>query len=756
MHDILFANYNIHASSIVKLSGYDNLNYLVKTAEAKYILKTYPFSKELYDLLVAESELLDHLSSGYSTEYPKPVKSISGDLVFVESVNGEKTLFRMLTWLEGTFFSESLHTPELFMSFGAFLARLDKSLLSFDSYVYRARQYDWDIQHLQLCEPYASHIADPSKRKQVDYFILQFKDNVIPQLPLLRKSIIHNDANDWNVLVNGDDVVSIIDFGDTVYAPLINELAMAITYAVMGKADPLSWATHIIKGYHKILALERREVELLYYLIAARLCLSVCQSAIGRHRDPENSYVSISENAAWELLHLWLTIDPERARRVFGSAIGLEMYPDESIQEKVDKRHKYINPIVSISYKEPIWMTKAAFQYMYDGYGNTFLDAYNNIPHVGHSHPKVVEAGRHQMAALNTNTRYVYDSLAEYSERLLSLFPKPLSKVYFVNSGSAASDLAIRLARHYTGREAVMVMEHGYHGHTCTGVDISHYKFSNQKGPGRKPYILSVPMPDTYRGAYRDADAGQKYAYDALGLLNSFQEPVAAFIAEPVVGCGGQVPLANGYLQSLYPVLRQQGAVCISDEVQTGFGRLGEHFWGFEAHGVVPDIVVLGKPMGNGHPMGAVVTTEAIADSFEKGVEFFSSFGGNPVSCAIGMAVLDVIAQEKLQRNALEVGNYYKQLMTELSTEFPSVGDVRGSGLFLGFEMILENGGHDTQLAAHIKNELRKRNILISTDGPYDNVLKSKPPLCFTKQNAEQVVNEIYSILKENAGDGIG
>jgi Ser/Thr protein kinase RdoA (MazF antagonist) len=501
----------------------------------------------------------------------------------VESVNGEKTLFRILTWLEGSFLSESLHTPELFMSFGAFLARLDMSLLGFQNYVYKARQYDWDIQHLELCEPYANHIADLAKRKLVDYFILQYRENVLPQLPSLRKSVIHNDANDWNVLVNGDDVVSIIDFGDTVHAPLINELAVAIAYAVMRKADPLSWAVYIIRGYHKNLSLERREVELLYYLVAARLCLSVCQSAIGRHRDPENSYVSISEDAAWELLHLWLTINPERARRTFGSAIGMEMYDDESVQEKVQKRHRFVNPIVSISYKEPVWTTKAAFQYMYDGYGNTYLDAYNNIPHVGHSHPKVVEAGQRQMAMLNTNTRYVFDLLSSYAERLLAHFPKPLSKVFFVNSGSAASDLAIRMARHYTSREAVMVMEHGYHGHTCTGIDISDYKFSNKKGPGRKPYILGVPMPDTFRGAYRDENAGSMYAADAMDAVQSFGQLVAAFIAEPVIGCGGQVPLAPGYLKSLYPSLRSHGAVCISDEVQTGFGRLGEHFWGFEA-----------------------------------------------------------------------------------------------------------------------------------------------------------------------------
>ena len=533
------------------------------------------------------------------------------------------------------------------------------------------------------------------------------------------------------------------------YSPLINELAVAITYGIMGKEDPVSWACYVIEAYHIILPLNTVELDLLYYLIAAQLCISVLNSAYNKILDPENTYISISEKPAWDLLHQWLKINPVKAKNAFYRACKLPTIHEENVDFKIQKRHEHIDPIVSISYKKPIYMRQAAFQYMYDGYGNTFLDAYNNIPHVGHSHPKVVEAGRNQMAKLNTNTRYVYDLLNEYAERLLNKFPPQLNKVYFVNSGSAASDLAIRLARHHTKNQSMMVMEHGYHGHTMTAIEISDYKFSNKKGPGQKSSILKTPIPDTFWGQYTDENAGEKYAQDAFAQIKQFDQPLAGFISEPIVGCGGQVPLADNYLKTLYPAIRGQGGVCISDEVQTGFGRLGDCFWGYEAQNVVPDIVILGKPMGNGHPMGAVVTTQDIADSFGEGVEFFSSFGGNPVSCAIGLEVLNVLEEEGLQQNALEVGNYYKQLMNDLRKDFGCIGDVRGSGLFLGFEIIDEKGKQHNTLASKIKNELRNRNILISTDGPYNNVLKSKPPLCFSKSNAETVVEDIQSVLKD-------
>jgi 4-aminobutyrate aminotransferase-like enzyme len=394
-------------------------------------------------------------------------------------------------------------------------------------------------------------------------------------------------------------------------------------------------------------------------------------------------------------------------------------------------------------------MNRSAFQYMYDNYGNTYLDAYNNIPHVGHSHPKIVDAGQRQMAKLNTNTRYLYDQLAEYAEKLLKKFPSKLNKVYFVNSGSAASDLAIRMAKIHTGSEKLMVMEHGYHGHTQAATDISDYKFNHPKGQGQKNYILKTKIPDTYRGQYTNENAGKLYAKEAIEQINNSEDSISAFISEPIVGCGGQVPLAKGYLEHLYPAIRNQGGICISDEVQTGFGRLGDCFWGFEAHNVIPDMVIIGKPMANGHPMGAVVCTDEIAESFGKGVEFFSSFGGNPVSCSIASAVLDVIEEENLQENAKNVGDYYKSLLLDLQKEYDCIGDVRGSGLFLGMEIIKgDKIEPDTNLASHIKNELRNQHILISTDGPFDSVIKTKPALCFTKENARTVVERIDLILK--------
>ena len=396
-------------------------------------------------------------------------------------------------------------------------------------------------------------------------------------------------------------------------------------------------------------------------------------------------------------------------------------------------------------------MVKAAFQYMYDASGKTYLDARNNIPHVGHCHPKVVQAGQRQIAMLNTNTRYIYDQLNNYAEQLLAKFPEPLNKVFFVNSGSAASDLAIRLALTHTQYENIMVIEHGYHGNTKTGIEISPYKFDGKGGEGPASYILKAPIPDTYRGSYKcnDGKAGRQYAQDAINILNKSNREVAAFICEPVIGCAGQVPLPRGYLKEVYRAIRAQGGVCISDEVQTGFGRLGETFWGFQMQDIVPDLVVLGKPMGNGHPLAAVVTTDEIARSFENGMEFFSSYGGNPVSCSIGLAVLEVIEEEELQRNALETGDFLKQRLRKLARKFVEIGDVRGLGFFQGIEFIKNPDTLEphTKLAEHVKNKLREKGILVGTDGPYENVIKIKPPMCFDKDNAQHLVDEIETTI---------
>jgi len=305
------------------------------------------------------------------------------------------------------------------------------------------------------------------------------------------------------------------------------------------------------------------------------------------------------------------------------------------------------------------------------------------------------------------------------------------------------------------------VVDVAYHGNTTSLIEISPYKFDGPGGTGAPPYVHKVPMPDVYRGEYKknDLQAGEKYARYVEQTIQEIQNnrsDVAAFICESLLGCGGQIVLPQHYLREVYRYIRNAGGVCIADEVQVGFGRVGTHFWGFETQGVVPDIVTMGKPIGNGHPLAAVVTTPEIAASFNNGMEYFNTFGGNPVSCAIGLAVLNVIAEEGLQENAQQVGTHLMDGMIELMEKHALIGDVRGLGLFIGIELVLDRQtlAPAPEQASYIANRMRERGILLSTDGPYQNVLKIKPPLVFTEENADFLVTTLDEILGEDFARG--
>ncbi|MBO3698400.1 aminotransferase class III-fold pyridoxal phosphate-dependent enzyme [Roseivirga sp. E12] len=747
METVLNHHYSLTNVGLKPMEGYISENYLVTSDQGKYVLKVYDYSSQVQSEIEAETEFVNLLTHLNSSQVSRPVLNINQQLV---TKTEEGQMLRLLSFVEGAFLAEAEHTPELFLSLGSFMGEIDVKLRDFKNPSIESRRLEWDLQNITLLKPLSKHIQDISRRKLVKHFFNQWDLHVYPILPQLRQSIIHNDANDWNILIKDGQVTGVIDFGDSVHTQLINELAIAITYGIFGKENPLIWASYIIKGYHQKYPLEQKELGVLYYLIAGRLITSVCKSAQEKINQPDSEYITISEKPAWDLLEKWVTINPTKAKNEFFRAAGFDIDQTEPIEEVLSKRRSVIGSNVSVSYKMPIYMESAAFQYMFDRFGNTYLDAYNNIPHVGHQHPAVVEAAQRQIAKLNTNTRYLYDNLHEYAEQLLAKFPEPLSKVFFVNSGSAASDLAIRLAQNFTQKKTVAVMEHGYHGNTRLGIDISHYKYQGSGGLGKADEIIEASLPNEYRSKFNsERNTGALYAQEFIDQLKQSQSEVAAFISEPIVGCGGQVPLAPGYLKEVYPYIRDQGGVCISDEVQTGFGRLGDYFWGFEMQGVVPDIIVLGKPIANGHPMGAVVTTDAIADAFDNGMEFFSSFGGNPVSCEIGKAVLNVIKDEELQENAKSVGEYHMHCLRDLKKEFPVIGDVRGSGLFIGIELVNEGTLiPNTELAQKIKNTFRERHILISTDGPRDSVIKSKPPLCFSKRNVDQVVDVLRSTLE--------
>ncbi len=427
-------------------------------------------------------------------------------------------------------------------------------------------------------------------------------------------------------------------------------------------------------------------------------------------------------------------------------------------EEILESRRNVIGYNVSVSYRRPLTAVRGHGQYLYDEDGRRYLDFYNNVPHVGHSNPYVVRAVQSQLAVLNTNTRYLHENLVRYARRLAATLPAPLRVCYFVCSGSEATELAIRLARAHSRGRDLIVCEGAYHGHTTTLIDVSPYKAEGPGGQGLPDWVHRVPLPDTYRGKYRSEvpDAGLRYAHEIIPVierLRSEGRKLSGFLIESIPSVAGQIPLPDGYLPEAYSIVRDAGGVCIADEVQTGLGRIGSHFWAFQRYEVSPDIVAMGKPIGNGYPIGAVVTTEEIAASFDNGMEYFVTFGGTPVSCAAGMAVLDVIEREELQRNASELGNRLIAGLRGLQHEHGIIGDVRGLGLMLGVELVLDRAARSPapDQAAYVCNRLRERGILIGTDGLDHNVLKIRGPMVLAPADADFFIEELDRVLNEDA-----
>jgi 4-aminobutyrate aminotransferase-like enzyme/Ser/Thr protein kinase RdoA (MazF antagonist) len=450
----------------------------------------------------------------------------------------------------------------------------------------------------------------------------------------------------------------------------------------------------------------------------------------------------------------WLSLCPDPSLVLRGP--GRWRAPRDGREELLSERRGRLGASLSLSYRAPLEIVRGAGAFLYDETGRAYLDMVNNVAHVGHAHPRVAKAGARQMSILNTNTRYLHPSILRYAGRLAATLPPPLSVCFFVCSGSEANELALRLAKAATGGRDVVVLEGAYHGNTRTLVDVSPYKHDGPGGGGAPSWVHAVPMPDDYRGPYRREDPARGARY-AAHVREAFERALAlggkpsAFLCESLLSCGGQIVLPPGYLAEAYAHARAAGAVCIADEVQVGFARVGR-FWGFETQGVVPDIVTMGKPIGNGHPLGAVVTTPAIADAFANGMEYFNTFGGNPVSCEIGLAVLDVLRDERLPEQALRVGGRLAAGLRQLAARHSIVGDVRGLGLFLGIELVLDPAARTPapRQAAYVVERMKDHGILLSTDGPDHNVIKMKPPLVFSDADADRALQVYDAVLSED------
>jgi 4-aminobutyrate aminotransferase-like enzyme/Ser/Thr protein kinase RdoA (MazF antagonist) len=731
-------------------------NFLLRgtSSNEQFVLKIAN-SEESFQFLELQNELIRFLSGrDIALDFPKIVPTSTGnDIASIKGGDDRQHSVRLLTWIDGICLAQvETHGHKLLASLGRTLAQMDKALTEF-SHPAADRLFYWDLRNASMARELNGLLPD-SRRTLVETFFSEWEKI---DWNRLRFGVIHNDANDYNILVNESQqrVTAILDYGDLVHTATVCDLAIALAYVMLDKPDPISSAAQVVAAYHETHPLTEAEVDVLFTLAVTRLCCSVCYAAEQTREAPDNEYLNISNAPAWALLEKLSTVPLDWPTRVFRYACGLPLVkahprPERTRTELLEARKRRLGPSLSISYKTPLHIVSGARQYLYAADGRRYLDCVNNVAHVGHSHPRVVRAAAVQMAILNTNTRYLHDLLIDYSERIIATLPETLRVVYLVNSGSEANELALRLARTHTRRREVIVVDAAYHGNTGAMIDLSPYKFDGPGGRGCADWVHKVPMPDLYRGAHRGSDAGADYAHQVAAVAEQSND-LAAFFCESALSCGGQIILPPGYLRSAFAAVRAVGGVCVADEVQTGFGRAGSHFWMFATQGVVPDIVTLGKPIGNGHPLGAVITTPEIAASFANGMEYFNTFGGNPVSCATGLTVLDVIRDEELQQNALEVGEHLKQGLHALRERHALIGDVRGQGLFLGIELVRDRETLEPadREASQIVEQMKERGILLSTDGPLHNVIKIKPPIVFSRADAGFLLAGLDSVLEE-------
>ncbi len=989
---ILSELYHINGTAI-PLPGEIDFNFRIRTDNTiEYVLKiSRPDVDKKY--LDFQQHILEHLDSHPNNLIiPKVIKDINKKIIStIKDENGAVRYVRLLSWISGRLWNQvNPLLDDLRYSLGEKGGLLTKSLLNFE-HPQAHRYLDWDIAK-SIWTKQHNHLFESSEKDIITSFQNQF-GTALDSYSILRKSVIHNDANDNNIIVTTDlidpKVITTIDYGDAVYTQTINDLAVMCAYAIMHHNDSLQAALPIIKGYHASFPLQEDELEHLYVAIAMRLVISVTKSAINKIKEPQNSYLLISEKPAWELLKKWHAICPEFAHYSFRSACGFSVHPNESefkkwasnskfklsnlfpsieksiahhidlsvssawieheqdfnnldyfqykintlqgdhpnaiiaggyleprpiytsaaydkignygresrtvhlgidfwlpqqtpvhalfngevmiavndagnkeygglvvLKHRVENFHFYtlyghlsvesatrtrigdlikkgdciavlgnknengnwaphlhfqvmlsildykvdfpgvtynsqidvwkglcldpnllfkteelndkntisnydlityrkqhIGKSLTLQYNVPLKIVRGSGQFLMDAFGRKYLDTVNNVAHVGHEQYQVVKAGQQQMALLNTNSRYLHENINILAQELIKTLPPELNVLHFVNSGSEANELAIRMAKIYTDEKDIIASEIGYHGNTSACIDISSYKFDGKGGKGEPEHTHIFPLPDAFRGKYKGKDAGNNYALEVQSQIEDVHKKgrgVAAFIIEPIISCGGQIELPKGFLKNAYAYTRKAKGLCISDEVQTGCGRMGKTFWGFQLHDVVPDIVTIGKPLGNGHPVAAVACTQEVATKFANGMEYFNTFGGNPVSCAIATAVLQTIKHEKLQKNALLVGDFLKSELKKLALTYPIIGDVRGQGLFLGVELIDRAMNPLPLQTDYVINRMKDYGILMSSDGPDHNVIKIKPPMVFNIENAKELILYLQKILSED------
>jgi len=754
--DIVNKLYNLTGELTLLESERDqNFRFITENSD-QYVIKIANSAEDPAGIDM-QIKALEHVAF-VDPELPVPKVLLSRNGVAIEQIhaeNGSKHCVRILTYLQGAYPNDDPTEHVLLRPIGACLAQL---VLALRGLFHAKANYEilWDLKHTSKLRQYLPYITNPKHHELAAYFLDRFDQNVLPNIPKLRAQIVHNDLTPDNILVAENDpgrIVGIIDFGDMTHTLLVIDLATTIAPMLRGHTDLSGAASEIIAGYHDIIPLEEAELRILYDLIAARLTMLNIIAAWRVALHPDNrEYITGGVEETWCTLEAWRALDPEDVTKKFFRVCGLweldevnssQLKSNETLQSHLTRRDHLLGPCAYLFYERPLHIVRGEGVWLYDVDGNRYLDVYNNVAHVGHSHPHVVNAIAKQSRKLNTSTRYMHGLILELAERITARMPDPLRVCMFVCTGSEANELAWQMSKLASGNSGALITEFAYHGSSAATMQFSPESITQKKLP---PHVqtLFAPTSDT---TYLEPDSG---IGSAITKLDGQGHHPAMLIVDTSFVSDGIYTSPKGYLDTLFAKTRDAGGLCIADEVQGGFGRLGQHFWGFQFDEVIPDIVTLGKPMGNGHPLAAVVTRPEIAEVLAKETGYFNTFGGNPVSCAAGLAVLEVIEKEALQRNALEIGQYLREELTVLQKEYPVIGEIHGSGLLQGIDMLTPDGTSDPELADRIMNHMRENGVLIGTTGQHYSTLKIRPPIVFQKEHADILLSALRNALDEN------
>ena len=753
---ILREGFGVESPSLTPLDGERDQNFRVDTPGGQRFLFKISNPADGLAVVGLQTAALRHIEQvDPGLPVMRALPTAAGEpWVEVPGPDGRSYPARLFTFLPGKVTPNTALTTQAIWSFGQTTARLGRALRGF---FHPAADYGilWDITRAPELRPLLTHLGDGARKAQVTRVLDRFETRVAPVLPGLRAQVIHNDMSLYNVLLDDDLRVSgIVDFGDMTHAALVCDLAVSVADVLHGRADAIEAAEAMIGGYVSVTPLEDEEAGLLADLVATRLATEVTVTAWRVGLYPDNAaYAAGGEPGARAFLDAIEAEGIDAVGRRFREACRGLPYRRSTTPGLLERRRRAL-PRSPLFYEHPVHLVRGEGVWMFDPDGRRYLDCYNNVPVVGHGHPRVVRAVAEQQRLLATHSRYLHEAIVELAERLKATLPPALDAVLVVNSGSEANDLAWRIARAATGRAGAVVTAYAYHGMT----EATHALSPEEWAKGEQPaHVATVPAPDGYRGPYRRDEDGwaQRYAVhidDAAQALGG--HGFAAIYLDPAFTADGILVPPPAYLAEVARRARALGGVLIADEVQSGHGRYGTGLWSFQPSGIEPDMVVMGKPMGNGFPVAALVVRSGVLDAVPEEVELFSTFGGNPVACAAALAVLAVIEDEALVANAAETGAYLRRGLAELASRHPLIGDVRGEGLLFGVELADETRAPAAGHARRVTEAMRDRGVLISATGPAGNVLKIRPPLVFQREHADLLLQTLDDALGEQAHDG--